>query len=288
VAALSGQPLDNAHRRQSRTVPFPADTDRYGRILCTLTLSRPPSGYDPWDRQGAVYAYDDQGERFEILRFITPYHRGGTWTVDVSDYRPLLRGPHTIEAWCETYSTGWDATVTFAFYPGPATRLAYKVLNLWNGQPTIGDPAHPLSGFFTPQTVVRPPDADAVKLRFIVTGHGQAPNTDDAAEFLPSIRTVSVNGLNFPSLLWKTDNYLNPCSPQGGTWKYDRAGWGPGTVVAPWDIEATPWMPPGKPSQIRYWESPYVNRTPDAGNPARHWVESQVIFYHTIRPKPRP
>jgi hypothetical protein len=279
LTAIRDLPLDNAHRRQSAVVPFPAHNAAYGRLLCTLTLSKPPKGYDPWDRQGAVYAYDAQGERFELLRFITPYGRGGKWTVDVSDYRPLLRGQCRIEAWCETYSTGWDATVTFRFYPGHAARLAYKVINLWHGQPTIGDPLHPISDFFTPQTVVRPPDADFVTLRFIVTGHGQAPNTDDAAEFLPTWRAVSINGMNFPSLLWKTDNYLNPCSPQGGTWKYDRAGWGPGTVVAPWDIPATRWMPRGQPSVIRYQESPFVNKTPDAGNPARHWIESQVIFF---------
>ena len=279
VPAINQQPLDIAHNRQSSVVAFPDDTDGYGRILCTLTLDKPDKGYDPWDRQAAIYAYDDQGERFELLRFITPYHRGYTWTLDVSDYRPLLRGRHKIEAWCETYSTGWKASVTFAFYPGRADRLAYRVMNLWRGQPEIGNPDKPITSFFTPQTIRPDPAADFVKLRFTVTGHGQAPNTDDAAEFLPLRRTVSVNGMNFPNLLWKTDNYLNPCSPQGGTWKFDRAGWGPGDVVTPWDIDATPFLPPGQASVIRYQIAPYVNKTPDPGNPARHWIESQVIFY---------
>lgn len=283
ITAIQALPLDSGHARQEALVPFPANNTTYGRILCTLTLSKPPKGYDPWDRQGAVYVYDAHGTRFEILRFITPYGRGGTWTVDVSDYRPLLQGSRRIEAWCKTYSHGWDATVTFRFYPGHANRLAYQVLNLWTGQPTIGDPLHPVSDFFTPKTILRPEDADDVILRFIVTGHGQAPNTDDAAEFLPTWRSVSLNGMNFPSLLWKTDNYLNPCSPQGGTWKFDRAGWGPGTVVTPWDISATRWMPRGQPSIIHYVESPYVNKTPDNGNPSRHWVESQVIFFRRNR-----
>ena len=279
VPVLDQQILDIAHNRQSSIAAFPDDTASYGRIICTLTLSKPDKGYDPWDRQAAIYAYDDSGERFELLRFITPYHRGYTWNVDVSDYRPLLRGHRKIEAWCETYSTGWKASVTFTFYSGRADRVAYKVLNLWHGQPEIGDPDKPVTAFFTPQTLTRGPEADFVKLRFTVTGHGQAPNTDDAAEFLPLRRAVSVNGVNFSSLLWKTDNYLNPCSPQGGTWKFDRAGWGPGDVVAPWDIEATPWMPRGQASVIRYQIAPFLNKTPDHGNPARHWIESQAIFY---------
>ncbi len=279
VPAMDGRPLDKTHHSQSQMVTFPADTDGYGRILCRLTLSRPPGGYDAWDRQASVYAYAPDGERFEIVRFITPYGRGFTWNVDVSDYRPLLRGPCRIEAQCGTYGNGWITSVSFRFYPGHARRLAYRVMNLWHGEPTIGDPAHPISAFWMPQTVTRDPQADAVTLRFVVTGHGQAPNTGDAAEFLATWRYVGVNGMHFPNLLWKTDNYLNPCSPQGGTWKYDRAGWGPGTVVTPWDIDATPWMPRGAPSVLTYQESPYLNKTPDPGNNARHWVESQVIFF---------
>jgi hypothetical protein len=279
IDALNQTPLDSTHHQQSRTVTFPANTDRYGRILCRLTLGRSKGGYDPWDRQAAIYAYAPDGERFEIVRFITPYGRGFTWNVDVSDYRSLLRDSCKIEADCGTYGNGWLTSVSFRFYPGHPSQLAYKVMNLWHGEPTIGDPAHPISEFFTPQIITRDPQADAVILRFTVTGHGQAPNTDDAAEFLPTWRFVGINGIQFPNLLWKTDNYLNPCSPQGGTWKYDRAGWGPGTVVTPWDINAAEWMPPGQPSTVTYQESPYVNKTPTPGNPPRHWTESQVIFF---------
>src|SRR3712207_7924990 len=53
--------------------------------------------------------------------------------------------------------------------------------------------------------------------------------------FMPSKRTLTVTGnatqKTWDNILWKTDNYLNPCRPQGGTWKYDRAGWAPGDIV---------------------------------------------------------
>ncbi len=51
-------------------------------------------------------------------------------------------------------------------------------------------------------------------------------------------RTLTINGTSSKNTLWKADNYLNPCRPQGGTWKYDRAGWAPGDVVKPWEVEA--------------------------------------------------
>ena len=279
VTAIDGQLLDLGHNSQSNIANFPSDISKFGRIICTLTLAEPPGGYDPWDRKAAIYAYDDNGERFELLRFITPYHRGYTWNVDVSDYRPLLVGKRKIEAWCVTYGNGWKVSAAFSFYPGKPDRIAYRVINVWSGEPEIGNPGKPVSAFFEPRQIVRDANADFVKLRYIVTGHGQAPNTGDAAEFLPLMRTTSVNGHHYSNLLWTTDNYMNPCRPQGGTWKYDRAGWGPGNVVTPWDIDVTHDMPRGKPSLIEYTPAAYVNESLSNGNPPVHWTESQLIFY---------
>lgn len=279
VDAIASQPLDNGHHEQSSTVDFPADTSKYGRIICTLTLAKPDAGYDPWDRRASIYAVDDSGERFEIVRFITPYHCGYTWQVDVTDYRPLLQGRHQIVANCVTYSTGWLTSISFRFYPGKTDRLAYKVVHLWTGDAEIGNLDKPASTFFTPQHITRDTAADFVKLRFIVTGHGQAPNTDDAAEFLPLSRTVTVDGHDYTNMLWKTDNGFNPCSPQGGTWKYDRAGWGPGSVVTPWDIDITRLMSKSAPTDIEYAVGDYKNTSRDNGNPPVHWVESQIIYY---------
>ena len=40
-------------------------------------------------------------------------------------------------------------------------------------------------------------------------------------------------------------------------------------------------MPRGQDSVIHYQVAPFRNTTPDHGNPARHWVELQAIFYRT-------
>lgn len=279
VDAISAQPLDLKHNEQASDVDFPTDTRSYGRITCTLTLAKPDGGFDHWDRRASIYAVDDSGERFEIVRFITPYGRGYTWNVDVTDYRPLLQGHRKIVADCVTYGNGWLTSVSFRFYPGRADRLAYKIAHLWRGDAEIGNTSKPVSTFFTPMHVLRDPAADFVMLRLIVTGHGQAPNTDDAAEFLPLSRTVTIDGHAHTSMLWKTDNYLNPCRPQGGTWKYDRAGWGPGSVVTPWDINITREMPRSRPCEFDYSIGNYVNTSLDRGNPPVHWTEAQIIYY---------
>ncbi|MBV9864566.1 MAG: hypothetical protein JO316_04400 [Abitibacteriaceae bacterium] len=286
LTAIDHQVVDAKHYRQSRLVNFPTNTDAIGRIVLTLTLSEPPGGYDPWDRKGAVYVYDERGERFEIVRFITPYHQGFTWQVDVTDYRPLLLRQKKVEVWCETYATGWLATVHFDFYPGSIVHggyKAYKVQNLWVGEPEIGNLDKPVTNFFVPKTISRDPDAAVMKLRFTVTGHGMEPNSRNAAEFMPSRRTVTLGNHSWDNLLWKTDNYLNPCRPQGGTWKFDRAGWGPGTIVAPWDIDITSALAPGQTSKLSYTLEPYVNENRGKTYAPTHWVESQVIYYRRVK-----
>ena len=88
-----------------------------------------------------------------------------------------------------------------------------------------------------------------------------------------------MNDASFENQLWKEDNYLNPCRPQGGTWKFDRAGWGPGDVVHPWDIDITSCVKKGETNEFRYANAPWENKTPNMGFLAQHWVEAQVISY---------
>jgi len=104
------------------------------------------------------------------------------------------------------------------------------------------------------------------------------PNTDNAAEFMPARRKVTVNGKAFSNLLWRTDNYLNPCRPQGGTWKYDRAGWGPGALVIPWEIDVSDLVKPCEPVTIDYAPQPYVNENAGKSR-ANHIVEAVLIEY---------
>lgn len=279
VRAIDGVVLDAARGTHAETVRFPANTDRFGRIICTLTLGEPPAGYDPWDRCASVSAYDDTGEKFEIVRFITPYRRGFTWLVDVTDYRPLLTGMKKIEASIGTYGPGWKVSVDFAFHHGRAERLARRVEKLWVGQPEIGNPDKPVTDFYKPVTLAPGSKWRGAKLRIYVTGHGMSPNSGNAAEFMPITRWVTVNGKRHENRLWKTDCYLNPCRPQGGTWKYDRAGWAPGDVVPPWDIDLTAAARAGGPIALKYELEPYINENRGKTTPPTHWTEAQVVWY---------
>lgn len=278
VIAIDRVLNDAKHPNNTAMVEFPKDTDQFARIICTLRLDKPETRFDPWDRIAHIFVYDGE-ERFEIVRYITPYHRGHVWKIDVTDFRPLLRGERKVEQACGTQGEGWVVTVEFDFYPGPVDRLAHKVVNLWSGGPEIGNPDKPIEDFYTPKVVPLDEGTAFVKVRTVVTGHGMSPNTDNAAEFMPIWRTLTVNGELFRNKLWKTDNYLNSCRPQGGTWKYDRAGWAPGDVVRPWEIDATPLLDGVRELRIEYKLDEYVNEARGKTWAPSHRTESHAILY---------
>lgn len=279
VAAITDALNDKNHHRISNEVDFPPKSTAFGRVICTLTLDETPSGLDPWDRVASVYLYDSGGERFEILRYITPYRRAWTWKADVTDFLPLLTGRKRLEVECETYGAGWLVSVDFDFYPGRLDRIPYKVVNLWNVTTPIGDDRHPFNKVVAPIQIMPDRGAAWSRIRVCVTGHGMSPNTGNAAEFLPLWRILHIGGRSFKNTLWKDDNYLNPCRPQGGTWKFDRAGWAPGDLVQPWIVDTTGLLRPGQPITLKYEIQPYVNKMPVDGNPARHIIASQLILY---------
>ena len=287
VSAFSHVLNDGGHHKNAATVVFPQHGQQVGRVICTLTLDKTPDGVDKWDRIAAVYIYDASGQRFEILRYMTPYSRAYQWKADVTDFLPLFSGVRKMEVVCETYGAGWEVSVDFDFHYGPIKHVPYKVVNLWTTTAVLDEADKPVEAALPPLKLVREVSAKQTKVRLCVTGHGQAPNTDNAAEFIQLWRKLHVSAANAPdkdaavyeNVLWKTDNYLNPCRPQGGTWKYDRAGWGPGDIVTPWVLDITSDLPKSGDAVLRYEIQPFVNQTPDHGNPARHIIEAQVIYY---------
>jgi hypothetical protein len=142
----------------------------------------------------------------------------------------------------------------------------------------IGQKDKPIDVQLPPTALDIDPSARRVELRTLVTGHGMSPNAKNAGEFCPLWRTVTVGEQSYSNLLWKTDNYLNPCRPQGGTWKFSRAGWGPGTVVAPWMIDITTAIHRGLSPTVSYEIEPYDNPNPP-GFAAYHYVVAQLIQY---------
>ncbi|MDE2124998.1 MAG: hypothetical protein KGJ62_00215 [Armatimonadetes bacterium] len=259
----------------SNTVTFPPAVG-IGRVICTLRLDPGPKGFDAWDRIGQIMVSGDDGKPIEIYRYITPYGTPWQWKMDMTDYLPILTGKRTVTVDSGTYSQGWDVSVRFDFFTGRRKLVPYRVVSLWSGSFPAGDWEKPMDAYLPPVRVPTDAFTAAAKLRLSQTGHGQ--NEDNLGEFAPLWREVICNGRRWRNTLWTTDNYLNPDRPQMGTWKFDRAGWGPGTVDPPWSIDLTPVLEPGNALLLAYHLQPYRKKTLTS-QPANEVLSAQVILY---------
>lgn len=282
-------------QRPRAEVDFSNVPERTGRVIATLTLGEPEVGYDHWDKLAYIRLLptEDGGENdkpVELLRFITPFRKGWTWQADVTELLPELRagpgGTRTLDAFIETYMKGWLLTLHLDFYPGPPPAelgRPIEVVPLWSGRVEIGNPDKPAEGVYVPKTVRVPEGATAAMLRFTATGHGMSPNTNNAGEFMPLGRTVTAKSAKgerrWTNTLWTEDVYLNPCRPQGGTWKFDRAGWAPGSVVLPWRIDLTELIEPGGTITLDYDLDPYLNEDRGQTWAPFHLTASEVVFF---------
>jgi len=278
--------VNDASRHTIRQkVQFPADAAAAGRAILTLTLAPTARGLDAWDRFASVRLHHKDGQTYELVRYITPYRRAWEWTIDVSDLTPLFTGDAELEVFCETYGEGWTVSVAFDFYRGMRTDglRPVKVVNLWNGNFPIGYAKQPFEKAVTPKTFDVPSKTAAVKVRTMVTGHGMSPNTGNAGEFYALWRRIEVGERQWYDLLWKTDVYLNPVRPQGGTWKFSRAGWAPGSIAEAWTVDITGAVKVGSPVTVGYGLEPFVNKTPNEGFLAAHVIGSQAILFEKAK-----
>lgn len=248
---------------------LPDTTIHFKQILMYYTIGCPAAGCDPWDRLGWIQLYIDSLNKYEIARVITPYNIVGgglpgqcVFVIDVTDYMPLLHDSVRLGSYIESWiggARGWLVTVKFAFIEGEIQNKPYKIVNLWtNNHVLYGDPSAPPEDFLTPQTVMIDPQISKAKVRINTTGHGQG-NTENAAEFSYKIHQVIVGSTSTDHVLWRTGCNVNPCSPQGGSWTYDRAGWCPGAGVIPFEVDATASVTPGQNAVIDYNLQPYEN-----------------------------
>lgn len=273
--------LHAGDQRPKSVVDFSAVPEGVARVVATLTLDEPEVGLDHWDKKGRIGLTTDDGE-VEVLRFITPFRRAWTWRADVTDLFPLFTEEREMCAWIETYMKGWSLSFTLDFYTGEAKEQPICVVTLWDGTPEIGNPENPPSAFFETRTINVPDGATHAYVRTTATGHGMAPNSNNAGEFMPLGRTLTVSSKRGSTsqydLLWKTDVYLNPCRPQGGTWKFDRAGWSPGDLVLPWRVDVSHLVEPGETLTIAYELDDYLNEGRGETWAPHHWTTVQVVF----------
>lgn len=279
---------------------------QYSDVKCHITIAcpQPPGDCDPWDRfarlDARVYENDSTWVDYEIARFITPYDitfTGGPqvcpWIVDVTDYQFLLRDEVSLVLYIDSWiggDKGWLVTVYFEMTPGIPDREPYRIERLWRNNLRYGDPDNPPRDHLVPVALETPAEAIGAKVRVFSTGHGFY-NTDNAAEFSYKWQQLEVDDYADVHYLWRSDCEHNPCSPQLGTWEYDRAGWCPGDKADAWEVDVSDWVIPGVSSEFRFVLQPYENwcrpNNPDcvdngacecAGH-ASYRLEGQVIYY---------
>jgi Concanavalin A-like lectin/glucanases superfamily/Peptide-N-glycosidase F, C terminal/Secretion system C-terminal sorting domain len=228
---------------QTVSAELPCYMGAFDNIIANLKIECPAGGCDPWDRVSGVEVKGHNGTWYEIIRYITPYGVACNHSVDLTDFMSLLQGKVDFRFYLGTQGNGFLYTLDFDYGGGVPTHKYSSVEKLWNETLDFGNPAN-----LQPAGVINasyPDNVLASKIKLVATGHGWGDNnTGNAAEFHEDTHHIWVNGAEtFSQHNWLDCN-PNPdaCSPQNGTWQFDRAGWCPGTI-APWfDFDMTPFV----------------------------------------------
>jgi hypothetical protein len=207
----------------------------------------------------------------EIQRFITPYHVGAKWDLDVTDLRPLLTGDITLRAFIDTwvgpgsqYGGGWLLSASFELTGGVPSPLPIAVIPVWTMRSAAyGDPAKPIAQSL-PAATLTLPAATSYALRTFVTGHGQG-NAGNCAEFCSRTHTIKAGATPHDATVWRDDCDKTGAPKQQGTWQYPRAGWCPGADVLPWKVDVTADVAQSSTASFAYDVQSYENTCrPDA------------------------
>jgi hypothetical protein len=190
-----------------------------------------------------VEAKGHNGEWYEIIRYITPYGVACSSKINLTDFMSILQGKIRFRVTLGTFDNGFSYNLNLTYRQGAAAHPYSTISKVWNKTYDFGNPANlqPVKDVnvnFNTASVTS-------KLKLVSSGHGWGDNnTDNAAEFHDDTHHIWVNGAEtFAQRNWQICN-PNPdgCSPQNGTWFYNRAGWCPGSI-APWfDFDLTPYV----------------------------------------------
>jgi hypothetical protein len=160
-------------------VTFPA-TGAYETITLNLSLTCPAGGCDVWDRFGTLavvrpVSASEAGtveQLIEIARFVTPYGMPAasdpqpSWTIDVTELRPLLSGTVTLRAFIDTWvpqnvtneGYGWQVTASFDMKGGVPAKVPVAVTPIWSWTTTNKEPTqvvHAIPRFRSPRASLR-------------------------------------------------------------------------------------------------------------------------------------
>lgn len=248
---------------------FPEKTDNYRRAILEYRMGGWNQGPADWDMTTQIVVFDKKTQKyFEIARCFTPYggYFDASWEkfyyLDVTEYLPMLTGD------CEfrVFYCGWDATdkkahtatLTFNLYEGTPQKNTVWAETIYESR-TAGSYRSWLYGYEDKdieaperlglREVQVPAEVKSIMMRVGITGHGMAQGefpdrkgyrVRNAAEFDANWYKIFINGEHKGTgyIFYENgDNYR-----QAGTYKYDRANWGPGLPMNTqwWTIDNLP------------------------------------------------
>ncbi len=212
--------------------------------------------------------------KYELLSFVTPYGffldlgpKGKTWTFDVTDFLPILKGNRRLSME-RGGQFNEEIDIKFKFIKGTPTREVLSIQNIWpfasGGYTAITE-----DNIFEERQIALNPNGSSFKIRSSITGHGQN------GEFIPRSHFFNINqGPN--EFQWNVWKYCgkNPVYPQGGTWVFDRAGWCPGMPSDLAELEITDYVIPGEITSFDYGIIPANDQSS-----SNYLVSSQLVTY---------
>lgn len=252
-------------------VTFPESTEKYRRGILTYRMGGWNQGPADWDMTTQIcFKSNRTGEIMELQRCFTPY--GGsfgpnwskTYYMDITEFLPDLIG----ETEFYIYYCGWDATdkkahtvtLTFDFYEGTPEKRTIFHQTIYSSRETgnsgyrswcYGVEGHDIEAEerLGIRNIELPKDVKSLMMRVAISGHGHDQGkfpdrnnyrTRNAAEFDENFYQIIINGKNKATghIFYSNKNTY----PQAGTYKYDRANWGPGLPLNTqwWTIENLP------------------------------------------------
>lgn len=190
-------------------------------------------------------------ERFEIMRYITPYGNGlnlgagWTWDMDVTDFEPYLSG----KVFIENTNGQEELDLTVQYYEGPKDRKIISIKKVYDTYPTYDKNIEK----YIPEIKFTPTSEETMaKLIIIQSGHGFGGNSDNCAEFCKKKGYFKINGeMRQEHDVWRECGNI-PLYPQGGTWLTDRTNWCPGMEVEPFVFEFSDFLKPNSENRVDY------------------------------------
>lgn len=246
-------------------------------MRCPDPLSPEPGNCGAWDYLAGLWIYGkpgtpEAGQRLEMVRAITTYHREAHWVIDATPMlAELAGGGQRVLRWewapeWNKQPTGTHVQLRFS-NKGKGMRPTQTEL-LWTG----GAFDSKYNTLHPDKQIAIPAGAKKVELWSLITGHGSADGTQ-CAEFCNHQHKFSIG-----NEVWQKDHpaaqkqsacvaeTVRGMTPnQGGTWWFGRGGWCPGQQVDAWTVDLTTAAPAGSTQTIRY-EGLLGGKTPPDGS----------------------